>query len=337
MVKIGVVGLGFMGSTHLQAYEKIGNAELAAVASSDPKKLGGDLSGIGGNLEVQGTKLDFGDAKRYSTADQLFGDPAVEAVDLCLPTYLHASMAIAALNAGKHVLVEKPMGLSGEECDSMIAAARSNGKVLMVAQVIRFWPDYVAARDMVNAGEIGTVRSAAFRRRCSAPAWSEWLRDRERSGGGAFDLLIHDFDYCVYLFGKPDAVSAAGHEDLEGGVDLVDCRLRYQDGPTVTVDGGWHNRGEYPFSMEFTIVGDDGVLEFHSSSQRLKLYRADGTQEEPSLPEGDGFQGELEAFIQACEQGEAPRDCRPEDSALSTRVALAMRTSRERGGEAVAV
>jgi len=336
-MRIGVVGLGFMGSTHLQAYEKIGGAELAAVASSDPKKLAGDLSGIGGNLEARGAKLDFGDAKRYSTAEELFADPAVEAVDLCLPTYLHASMTSAALRAGKHVLVEKPMALSGDECDGMIAAARSNGKVLMVAQVIRFWPDYVAARNIVNAGGIGTVRSAAFRRRCAAPAWSEWLRDRERSGGGAFDLLIHDFDYCVFLFGKPAAVSAAGYEDLEGGVDVVDCRLRYQDGPAVTVDGGWHNRGAYPFSMEFTIVGDDGVLEYHSGSRRLTLYRADGTQEEPSLPEADGFQGELEAFLQACEQGQAPGDCRPEDSALSTRMTLAMRTSRENGGEAVAV
>ena len=336
-MRIGVVGLGFMGSTHLQAYEKIGAAELAAVASSDPKKLAGDLSGIGGNLEVGGAKLDFGDAKRYSTPEELFADPAVDAVDLCLPTYLHASTANVALNAGKHVLVEKPMALSSDECDGMIAAARSNGKVLMVAQVIRFWPDYVVARDIVNAGEIGTVRSAAFRRRCAAPAWSKWLRDRERSGGGAFDLLIHDFDYCVYLFGKPGSVSAAGHEDLEGGVDLVDCRLQYENGPTVTVDGGWHNRGEYPFSMEFTIVGDDGVLEYHSGSQPLKLYRADGTQQEPSLPRTGGFQGELEAFIEACERGEPPHDCRPEDSALSTLVTLAMRTSRENGGEAVEV
>ena len=336
-MRIGVVGLGFMGSTHLQAYEKIERAELAAVASSDPKKLAGDLSRIGGNLEVQGAKLDFGNAKRYATSEELFGDPGVEAVDLCLPTYLHAPASNAALSAGKHVLVEKPMALSGEECDGMIAAARSNGKVLMVAQVIRFWPDYVAARDLVKAGQLGTVHSASFRRRCAAPAWSKWLGDRKRSGGGVFDLLIHDFDYCVYLFGKPGAVSATGHEDLEGGVDVVDCRLQYENGPTVTIDGGWHNRGEYPFSMEFTIVGDDGVLDFHSGSQRLKLYRADGAQEEPLLPETDGFQAELEAFIDACERGEPPRDCRPEDSALSTRVTLAMRTSREKDGQPVAV
>ncbi len=336
-MRIGVVGLGFMGSTHLQAYQKIVGADIVAVASSDPKKLAGDLSGIGGNLEAQGAKLDFGDAKRYSTPEELFDDPAVEAVDLCLPTYLHASATNAALHSGKHVLVEKPMALSGGECDGMISAAQSNGKVLMVAQVIRFWPEYVAARDMIRSGEIGTVRSAAFRRRCAAPGSSQWLRDRERSGGGAFDLLIHDFDYCVFLLGKPVAVSAVGYEDLEGGVDVVDSRLHYEDGPTVTVDGGWHNRGEYPFSMEFTIVGDEGVLEYHSQSQRLKLYRVDGTHLEPPLPEGDGFQGELQAFVRACEQGEPSSACLPEDSALSTRVTLAMRTSRENGGEAVAV
>ena len=299
-MRIGVVGLGFMGSTHLQAYEKIERAELAAVVSSDPKKLAGDLSGIGGNLDVQGAKLDFGNAKRYATSEELFGDPDVEAVDLCLPTYLHAPAANAALSAGKHVLVREAHGaqrrrVRGHDRSGPVERQGTDGGPRSYA----FGPTTSPARDLVKAGELGTVRSASFRRRCAAPAWSKWLGDRERSGGGVFDLLIHDFDYCVYLFGKPGAVSATGHEDLEGGVDVVDCRLQYENGPTVTIDGGWHNRGEYPFSMEFTIVGDDGVLEFHSGSQRLKLYRAGGAQEEPLLPQTDGFQAELEAFIEA--------------------------------------
>ena len=186
-MKIGVAGLGFMGSTHLQAYQAIAGAEIAAVASSDEQKLAGDLSTIQGNLERPGESMDFGSAARYKTPEEMFGDPNVEAVDLCVPSHLHASLSQAALNAGKHVLVEKPMAMSGQECDAMVATSHKCNKVLMVAQVIRFWPDYVAARNIVQSGELGAVKAAVFRRKCAAPAWGKWMHDRSKSGGGVFD------------------------------------------------------------------------------------------------------------------------------------------------------
>jgi predicted dehydrogenase len=181
-----------MGSTHLQAYAGVPNAELAALCSEDDKKLAGDLSAIQGNLDRPGQAMDFGKAARYRKFDDLLADDNVEAVDLCVPSYLHAGLTLKALAAGKHVLVEKPMALSGEECDAMIAASKKAGKVLMVAQVLRFWPDYMAARDKVRSGELGAVKAALFRRKCAAPAWGKWLKERDKSGGGVFDLLIHD-------------------------------------------------------------------------------------------------------------------------------------------------
>ena len=331
-MKVGVVGLGFMGSTHLQAYQRIPNAEITAVASSDERKLAGDLSSIEGNLDRPGQAMDFGSAARYRTAQQMFADPNVEAVDLCVPSDLHAALAQAALDAGKHVLVEKPMALSGQECDAMVATSHKCNKVLMVAQVIRFWPDYVAARNLIQSGELGAVKAAVFRRKCAAPAWGKWMHDRSRSGGGVFDLLIHDFDFCLYAFGRPTAVQARGIEEMESGIDVVYARLDYESPVEVFVSGGWHHPQSYPFSMEFSIVCEGGTLDFHSSLRRLTLYRSDGTTEEPTLPETEGFQAELEAFVHACETGKPPEDCRPEESALATRMTLAMRTSRERGG-----
>ena len=132
-MRIAVLGLGFMGSTHLQALQNIPDAELVAVVSDDPVKLGGDLSAVQGNLDRPGQKIDFSRARKYSNIDDAIRDRDIEAVDLCLPTYLHAPAAIAALEAGKHVLVEKPMALDGQECDRMIYTAREAGKVLMVA------------------------------------------------------------------------------------------------------------------------------------------------------------------------------------------------------------
>lgn len=337
MTKIGVAGLGFMGSTHLQAYKNVPNVEIAAVCSSDERKLAGDLSSISGNLDRPGEAMDFGSAARYRTLDELFADANVDAVDLCLPSHLHGPATAQALNAGKHVLVEKPMALSGGQCDEMVAAAKANGKVLMVAQVLRFWPDYLAAYNLIKSGELGPVKVAFFRRKCAAPGWSKWMHDREKGGGGVFDLLIHDFDFANYLFGKPRAIKARGVEEMEKGIDLVESLLDYGDGPEVHISGGWHHPKSYPFSMEFTISCEGGTLDFHSGLRRLTLYRANGESEEVKLTETDGFQAECTAFAEACEKGAAPANCQPEESAISTKMALAMRTSRYRNGEAVEI
>ena len=329
---IGVVGLGFMGSAHLQAYESVRGFHLAAVASSSEKKLSGDLAEVGGNLDRGGGSFDFGTAKRHRRAEDLIDDPNVGAVDLCVPTHLHAPLALRALSAGKHVLVEKPMALTDGDCGAMVAAARDVDRVLMVAQVLRFFPEYVTARAMIRSGDLGDVRTATFRRRCAAPAWGQWLKDPASSGGGVFDLLIHDLDFCQYLFGKPGAVSAVGCEDLEAGIDFVEARLDYGDGVPVIVSGGWHHPASFPFSMEFTILCDGGTLDYTSAKSGLRLHDATGNEQELQLPDRDGFTAELQAFVDACAKGSAPAACRPEDSAEAVRMALAMKRSRSRSG-----
>jgi predicted dehydrogenase len=183
-MKIAVLGLGFMGSTHLKAWKKVPGAQLVAVASNIEKQLTGDLSDIQGNIGGPGGKLDFSAVKKYRDPLEAVRDPEVEAVDICLPTHQHAEAALAALRAGKHVLVEKPMALDGASADEMIAEAHRSGRVLMGAQVVRFIPSYRAAAEMVRCGKLGQVRSAIFRRRCAAPAWSAWLSDPAASGGG---------------------------------------------------------------------------------------------------------------------------------------------------------
>ncbi len=327
-----------MGSTHLQAWSKVPGFELAAVASRDEVKLTGDLSSIQGNLGIEGSQLDFGNAERYRDAADLIADPRVEAVDLCTPTHLHAEQTVMALEAGKHVLVEKPMALSAEECDRMLAAAEANGRVLMVAQVLRFWPDYAAARKLALSGEIGTVLSAFFRRKCGAPGWNKWLDDKSRSGGGVFDLLIHDFDFCRHLLGKPSAVEATGVERLAEGIDVIEARLDYGDGgPQALISGGWHHPKSYPFSMEFTIVCEGGTLDLRPGGDGLKLHAADGEERLVEKDDVDGFEAEAAAFAAACEAGAAPNVCPPEESADAVRIALAADRSRARGGAAVEV
>jgi len=328
------LGLGFMGSTHLKALRNVPGATLAAVVSGDEKKLAGDLSGIQGNLGGPGEKMDFAGVERYRTVDEALGDPNVDAVDICLPTDRHAPVAIEALRAGKHVLVEKPMALDGETADRMIAEARRNNRVLMTAQVLRFFPAYEKTAELVKSAKLGAVRSAIFRRRCAAPAWSKWLSNPSQSGGGVFDLLIHDVDYCVHLFGAPAAVSATGYEDMPHGIDCIAAQFHYPFIDAV-VTGGWHHPKAYPFSMEFTVVADGGTLEYSSANRPLTLYRADGEEAQVTLADTDGYQAELEYFTACASAGRKPERCPPEDSALAVRLARAMLESRSRNGERI--
>jgi predicted dehydrogenase len=334
-MKIGLIGLGFMGSTHLKALQKIPGVELVAVSSDDPRALSGDLSHIQGNIGGPGEKVDFSGLRKYSDAFGAARDPEAEAVDICLPTNLHARVAIEALRTGKHVLVEKPMALTGAEADQMLEEADKAGRILMVAQVLRFWPAYVALADLVRSGAIGQVRSALFRRRCAAPGWSLWLGDAAQSGGGVFDLLIHDIDMCLHLFGLPESVSASGFENLKGGLDFLLAELYYPAIGTVAVTGGWHHQKSYPFSMEYTVSADGGTVEFSSAGRPPALYRADGTSEELPQPDKDGYQAEIEYFLECCRAGRKPELCPPDESAAAVKVARRLLEARERKGEKI--
>ncbi len=313
-MKLAVVGLGFMGGVHLKAIAWAEGVKLAAVVSR---------------------RAPGWDVKHYAALDEALADPEIDAVDLCLPTDMHESATIAALSAGKHVLVEKPMALSVESCHRMIAAAERAQKTLMVAQVLRFFPAYRELQRVVDKGALGGIRLAAFRRRCATPAWSEWITDKSRSGGGGFDLLIHDVDMALRLFGAPEAISATGYEDAAKGVDVIAARF-YYDTFVAEITGGWMGPGGFPFAMEFTVLGDQGVLEYNSESRPLKRYgERYGGGEEVELEPMDGYAAEIAYFAECCRSGEQPLLCTPASSAEAVRLTLAMFEARSKNGEKI--
>jgi predicted dehydrogenase len=336
-MRIAVLGLGFMGSMHLKALRNIPQATLAAVVSVDEKKLAGDLSAIQGNLGGPGERLDFSQVKKYRSVAEALADPEIDAVDICLPTDQHAPVTIEALRAGKHVLVEKPMALDGAAADQMLAEAAASGRILMTGQVLRFIPGYRIASLLLRAGRLGAVHTAFFRRRCAAPAWGRWLGDASKSGGGVFDLLIHDVDFCLHLFGTPMAVSATGYEAAGRGIDWILSEFHYPSIGTVAISGGWHHPKSYPFSMEFTVLSEGGTLEYSSLGRPLTLYRADG-EVEALEPQGeqDWFQAELAYFIDCAAAGRKPELCPPEESAAAVKVTRLMLESRKKNGEKMA-
>ena len=331
-LRVAVVGLGFMGAKHMAAFQASTNAEVVAVYSRDERKLSGDLSGIQGNLGGPGGVYDFSKVTKFSNLDALLAADEIDAVDICLPTNLHASVTVRALEAGMDALVEKPMALDVESSRAMMAAAQANSRILMTAHVLRFFPEYQALYDFIDTGRAGKIYAAGFRRRCAAPAWSGWLSDPAQSGGGVFDLLIHDVDSCLRAFGMPQSISAVGFEDLPAGVDVVSARLFYAKDLVVEISGGWHHPKSFPFSMEYTVVSEAGTLEFRHETRPPTIYKSDGSEEPCVLVSQDGYQAEVDYFVQCCRTREAPWLCQPEDSALAVGLTnLLLQSRREHG------
>jgi predicted dehydrogenase len=333
-INVAVVGLGYMGATHLKAWKQVSGAQVTAVVSSDAKKLGGDLTGVGGNLGGGGGEvMDFSSLRKYQSLQAALGDSEIDAVDICIPTDQHGEAAIAALRAGKHVLLEKPMALDETETEAILSEARSSGRTLMVGHVLRFIPSYAALADALRTS--GPARSAFFRRRCGAPRWSRWLTDSSRSGGGIFDLLIHDADFCISCWGMPEWVRASGYEDLGRGIDVVQAELHYPDAGPVIISGGWHHPEAYPFSMEFTVVTDRSTLEWSNGAAELKEYGCDGTAEGHALPDANPFAAELAYFADCVIEARPPERCMPEQSAQAVALMRRIIQSRKAAGEAV--
>jgi predicted dehydrogenase len=188
----------------------------------------------------------------------------------------------------------------------------------MVAQVLRFIPAYRSVAEWLKSA--GEVHSALFRRRCAAPAWSSWLGDKARSGGGVFDLLIHDVDFCLSLWGMPAAVRATGYENLPAGIDLLHAELQYAGRPPVIVTGGWHPPKSYPFSMDYSIVAERDTLEWSS------LNAPDAA---------DPFAAELGYFADCVRNHRQPVLCPPEQSAQAVALLRFMLESREHNGETI--
>ena len=318
-----------MGATHLKALRDVPGAEIVALYSSDERKLSGDLTSLPGNTEPP---IDFSAARKYREIERALADPAVEAVDICLPTYLHDVVAVEALRAGKHVLVEKPMALDGFGADRMTNAARRYKRILMTAHVLRFSPEYVSLREAVADGQLGKLRFAVFERWCAAPNRGEWWRNAEKSGGGAFDLLIHDLDFCLHAFGKPKSVSASGYCDLERGMDFLNVQLYYEQGGMAAICGGWLEPASFPSSSGYRVAMEGGTLEYSSSRRPPTLFAPGGAGRAIGLTGGDGYRSELQYFAVCCRTGTAPELCPPHESADAVKLMRLLIEARSRAG-----
>ncbi|MCA9322197.1 MAG: Gfo/Idh/MocA family oxidoreductase [Planctomycetes bacterium] len=297
----GVIGVGFMGQVHIESLKQLVAegvpVQLTAVADPKPERRLGNRDQVG-NLDLgESPELLFDPATvlGFASPDELLAHDDIDSVSICTRTNTHVDLAIQALEAGKHVLVEKPVALRSEEVERLQAAQLRSGRVCMPAMCMRFWPGWDWLLDAIRSRRYGKVRSAAFRRLASPPAWSrDFYGDARESGGALFDMHVHDADFIVAAFGAPDDLQSCG--DL----NHLSSFYRYAEGPRhVVAEGGWDHSQGFPFRMRYTVIFDEATADFDMGRDPTLLLCRDGEAQPVELATETGYVGELRHFLAA--------------------------------------
>ncbi|TDQ02567.1 MULTISPECIES: Gfo/Idh/MocA family protein [unclassified Leifsonia] len=314
-LRAGVVGLGWAGQQHMAAYSALPGVELVAIAGMED----GPRAELGETYDVKRLHRDWKD---------LVAEGDLDVVSVAVPTFLHAPIAVGALDAGIHVLSEKPIARTAAEAQTMVDAAHRAGRVLEVAFNHRRRGDIEALKAAIDDGQIGRPyhARAVWLRRAGIPALGSWFTNREMAGGGPLiDIGVHVLDYALHLFGEPrvEAVSAVTHSELgvrgRGGAsaskqhvgsdyeveDLASLLLRLEGGGSIVIETSW--AAYRPAGDEFgiTLYGTEGGADLrvvdYAPSGELTIFTGDGEQSEDITVTADPGRGHLavvETFLE---------------------------------------
>jgi len=335
MTNVAVVGLGFMGITHLKAYRNIANARVTALCDAARLPVDGVLAAPGGNIGSDDT-LSFDMTRVRATHDlsELLDDASIDLIDICVPTLAHPKLAIAALQAGKHVLCEKPLARTAAAAREIEAAAATAKGFFMPAMCIRFWPEYAWLKQAIAQQTYGRVLAARFRRVSEPPAWGrEHFFDGAKSGGAILDLHIHDADFVQFCFGRPTGVFAQGFSYYSGAIDHVMAQYQVAGGAAVSAEGSWVMGEGHGFEMAFTVIFEQGMVDFNSTraGAGLRLFENGQPPRTIALAPGDGYLAELSYMIDCIANQQAPTTVTARDGASAVEICEAEAESILRG------
>lgn len=318
-MRVGIAGTGFMGTAHAAAWSQTG-AKIAGFTAETMQ-------------EAEPLALQYG-AVVYKDLPAMLRD--IDVLDICTPTHLHSEMVLQAAEAGKHIICEKPLALTIEAGQAMIAACKRAGVRLFVAHVVRFFPEYALAKASVERGEIGqpgVVRLSRGSYRPKKPL-GNWFLDESKSGGILMDLMIHDFDYARWIAGEVESVYAKKVSTLNPGapVDYALAILKHRSGALSHIAGAW----AYPppvFRTHLEIAGDKGLIEFDSQDtapiQNL-LARGEGDAPDVAVPSSPTLESpyttQIKEFYAALLE-DRPARVSAEDGLAAVQIALAARES----------
>jgi len=314
-MKVGIVGTGGMGNVHARQYRNMKGVDIGYFERS-PQRAGSFQSRWEGHL--------------CQSIEELI--EWADVVDICLPTDLHPEFALKVIDAGKPMFLEKPIATTLEVAESIVAAADRKGIPLMIGQVVRFFPEYSLARQMVLNGAIGKPAAIRMRRGGPTPAGSsKWFMDHKRSCGVLVDLAIHDFDWLRWTFGEIKFLySRSLGAQTDQGPDYALTTLTFESGAVAHVESTWMDPGG--FRTTFDLAGSEGLLEFDSrKTPALKTSTAESTHLDPSIaPHEDPFYLELHGFLTAVKNG-TPPPVSGQDGLAALRISLAALESAKTG------
>lgn len=316
-LKIGIIGCGFMGRMHGTVYSLLERAELVAcvdINRETAKKYSADFS-----------------VNSYTSLEEMLTHEEIDAIDICVPTYLHKDFTIKSAQAGKDIVCEKPMALILEDAQEMISACAQNNVRLMIAHCIRFWPEYAYLKELVDSKKYGKLLYLNLTRYGEFPHWSSnnWLAEEAKSGGAALDMHIHDTDYALFVMGEPDEIHSYGIRD-EKGMSYICSDYKY-NGAILHLEGGWNFPPKTPFKMTFRANFEDAAAIMEGSA--LTVYPKNGEPFSPefaqmkaegggNISDLGGYYHELKYFVDCVLDEEAFTVTTPESSMLSLRYAL---------------
>lgn len=297
-MQIGIVGLGFMGATHFRAVQKLSDAKVGAICTRDRAKLAGDWRGIKGNFGDAGGMQDLSGVRMYESLEAMLADDALDIIDVCLPTDLHRPVTEAALRAGKHVLVEKPIASTVTDADAMIKTSEQCRRKLFVGQVLRFYPEFRLVWDMVQSGELGALKALHLKRMICK---SNDLAGLAHRGGAILDLHIHDADFVQMLLGMPREVYATGLV-VSDYPTHVSATYVYDQAVNVSVVTGYSAVPTIKFEHGYAAYFENGTLQFSSlTGGGPVLWLRDVPDPiTPEMGEPDPFKAQLQYVVDAC-------------------------------------
>ncbi len=317
MKKVAVVGFGFMGMTHSLNIFKNQDLELVAIIDKDIESIEQKLKQPEGNFstgEIDPDKIQK--VNKYHSLTDCIDNEDFDAVHVCVHTDQHYQITKEALQAGKHVLLEKPFSLDINECRELIGLSHEKDLILMVAHVLRFMPPYLKLRSCIEKEEFGNLKFLSMTRFSGVPLWGQWVQKQSSygsSGGALFDLLIHDIDYLNYLFGKPIQIQS---KYLPGRLSVHDYISAWWDYPDfkVKVEGGNTFHSSFPFQAGFMAEFNKASILYSTNDPDYIQVSNHEENERIELDLEDGFYNEIDYFKECLVNNSKPEYCTPESA-----------------------
>lgn len=322
-LRIAVVGLAGVGGTHVARFERMEQFELAAVCDIDTdvlERVAADVS-----------------AQAYSSAKEMFEKHDLDAVSLCTPPKSHLLLTQLAARGGVHVLCEKPMATTVEQCDAMIEACRKTGVTLMIAHKKRFLPVVARLKELMD-GALGPMSYLLHRYPHPGMSQKDWFWAEEDGGGPVLENAVHAADLLRFLLGDVATVSAEGGTffapERAPQLDCAVYTVRFASGAIGTVGCGMVSTPKMSHEDLF-VAGEHGVAEiggrFDQADRLIYVLRTDPDNvHEETFPDSDPFGAEFEHFYECVEQGCEPLASGPEGRE-AVRLCLAVKQSARSG------